>query len=112
MAGTKEIISELGKNTRFKSGEQAVESGRKGGRASQKKLKEKRLIKDVLEERLAARGMTLESMCDTLIDKAIQYGGRDFEIVRDTLGQKPTDKVEVKALTIEDILNDKNGASF
>lgn len=104
MAGTKDIIAELGKNTQFKSGERAVKMGQKGGKESQRKAKETRLFKDVIQQRLAERGLTMEMISDKVIDMALEHGGKDFEILRDTIGQKPSDKVEVKAVSIEDIL--------
>lgn len=104
MAGTKDIIAELGKNTQFKRGEEQVKIARKGGIASQKKQKETRLFKDVIQQRLAERGLTMEMISDKVIDMALEHGGKDFEILRDTIGQKPSDKVEVKAVSIEDIL--------
>lgn len=48
MPGTKEKIAELGKNTRFKSGEQAVENGRKGGIRSQQVQHEKQSMRQRL----------------------------------------------------------------
>lgn len=104
MPGTKEIIAELGKDTQFKSGKRAVEMGRKGGKESQRKAKETRLFKDVIQQRLAERGLSMEMISDKIIDMALEHGGKDFEILRDTIGQKPSDKVEVKAVSIEDIL--------
>ena len=105
MAGkTREELNEIGKNTQFKSGTLAAESGRKGGIASGKAKKETRLFKDVIQQRLAERGLTMEMISDKVIDMAIEHGGKDFEILRDTIGQKPSDKVEVKAVSIEDIL--------
>lgn len=104
MAGTKDIIAELGKDTRFKPGEAQVKIAKKGAEAANRKRKETRLFKDVIQERLAARGLSMESISDKLIDMALEHGGKDFEILRDTIGQKPSDKVEVKAVSIEDIL--------
>lgn len=41
-----------GKATQFKSGEEAVTNGRKGGKASGKKRREKKAIRQILEELL------------------------------------------------------------
>lgn len=105
MAGkTREELNEISKATRFKKGSEQVEIARKGGIASQKKQRETRLFKDVIQQRLAERGLTMEMISDKVIDMALEHGGKDFEILRDTIGQKPSDKVEVKAVSIEDIL--------
>jgi len=103
---TKPIIAELGKDTRFKPGEEQVKISKMGVEASIRKRKETRLFKDVIQQRLAERGLTMEMISDKVIDMALEHGGKDFEILRDTIGQKPSDKVEVKALSIEDILKD------
>ena len=42
------------KETQFKSGQEAVENGRKGGIASQKSLKEKKLLKTIAQAMLEA----------------------------------------------------------
>ena len=42
------------KETQFKSGREAVENGRKGGIASQKSLKEKKLLKTIAQAMLEA----------------------------------------------------------
>ena len=110
---TKEELNEISKNTRFKAGKEQIEIARQGGIASQKKQRETRLFKDVIQQRLAEKGLSMEMISDKLIENALKNGGRDFEILRDSIGQKPSDRVEVKTLTIEDILDGEgNGAEF
>lgn len=81
--------------TSDQSREEAVKNGRKGGIASGKAKRENKLIKDRILERMG------ETDWDTMIDNLIERASSDtksFEVLRDTIGQKPTDKVEVANL--------------
>ena len=60
-------ISELGKNTRF-SGSRAVEMGRKGGKQCAKNKKQRKMFREVLDERL--KQQDLEDMVDSLVKRA------------------------------------------
>ena len=104
MPRTKEWMEKIGEKTRFSSGESAAVNGAKGGKKTAQNRKEMKLWRDVILERLQADDM--KEVVDRLIINAATNGGRDFEILRDTMGQKPTDKVEVKAeMTIEELLS-------
>lgn len=75
--------------------EEARERGRNGGIASGKARREQKLIRDRILERMG------ETDWDTMIDNLIERASSDtksFEVLRDTIGQKPTDKVEVANL--------------
>jgi hypothetical protein len=81
--------------TSDQSREEAVKNGRKGGIASGKAKRENKLIRDRILERMG------ETDWDTMIDNLIERASSDtksFEVLRDTIGQKPTDKVEVANL--------------
>ena len=56
-------------------------------------IKERKLIRQVLEERLGVED--LEEIADNLIERA-KSDSRDFEVLQSALGQKPVDKVEMK----------------
>lgn len=56
-------------------------------------IKERKLIRQVLEERLGVAD--LEEIADNLIERA-KSDSRDFEVLQSALGQKPVDKVEMK----------------
>jgi hypothetical protein len=56
-------------------------------------IKEMKLIRQVLEERLGVAD--LEEIADNLIERA-KSDSRDFEVLQSALGQKPVDKVEMK----------------
>ncbi len=72
------------------------EIARKGGIASGEARREKKLIKDRILERMGEDDW--DAMIDNLIAEA-KGSVKGFETLRDTIGQKPTDKVE---LSIDD----------
>ena len=53
--------------------------------------KERKLLKELLVERTKSKD--LEEMLDNLINRA-KHSDKGFEVYRDTIGEKPTDKVE------------------
>ena len=74
----------------------AAENGRKGGIASGKAKRERKLIKERILERMKEDDW--DTMIDNLITKA-QEDIKAFETLRDTIGEKPNEKVD---LSIED----------
>ena len=80
------------KNLRTPSTEQAREMQKKSAEKRSQNIKERKLIRQVIEERLG--GVDLEEIVDNLIDRA-KYDSKDFEVLRDTVGEKPIDKVMV-----------------
>lgn len=63
-----------------------------GGRKSAEARREKKLIKDRILERMGEDDW--DAMIDGLINRAMQTD-KAFELLRDTVGQKPIDKVAV-----------------
>lgn len=108
------------------STEEAQKMGRKGGIASAKARKEKKALKDTLEELLAmpikdgksqdidkiksiagikGKNITMqEAIMVAMLNKAAKGDVRAAEYVRDTIGQKPSDKMKLEA---EVSMNDK-----
>lgn len=80
------------------------EIARKGQEAATRVKREKKLWKDELIKRLNAKDW--DEIMDRLIDNAKNNGGKDFEILRDTMGQKPVDKQEVDNATRINIIDD------
>ena len=83
--------------------ETAKECGHNGGTASGEAKRKKKLLKDCLNELLASEitdknGVTRtgsEAAAVTLWNKFMKTGDpRIFEVIRDTAGEKPVDKVE------------------
>ena len=63
----------------------------KAGKVSGEKRRENKLIKDRILERMG------ETDWDTMIDNLIARASEDtrsFEVLRDTIGQKPTERIE------------------
>lgn len=80
------------------------EIARKGQEAATRVKREKKLWKDELIKRLNAKDW--DEIMNRLIDNAKNNGGKDFEILRDTMGQKPVDKQEVDNATRINIIDD------
>ena len=80
------------KNLRTPSTEQAREMQKKSAEKRSQNIKERKLIRQVIEERLG--GVDLEEIVDNLIDRA-KHDSKDFEVLQSALGQKPVDKVMV-----------------
>lgn len=79
------------------SSEEAARRGSLGGKESVKARKENKLIKDRILERMG------ESDWDTMIDNLIERASLDtksFEVLRDTIGQKPTEHIEADVSSV------------
>ena len=82
-----------------RSPEELREMARKGGIASGKARKEKKLFKEAIEKKL---GQSIDSMIDSMIEQANKGNVQAITFLRDTVGEKPTDKIEA------DVNNDVN----
>ena len=75
-----------------------VEEQSRGGKRSVEVRRENKLIKDRILERMG------ESDWDTMIDNLIARASEDtrsFEVLRDTIGQKPRDELTVDGSAFE-----------
>lgn len=96
-------IAKKGKATRFRSGSEAVTNGRKGGLASAETRRRKRDLRLAIETLLekdytSKNGETVsgaEAIAIKQFEKAMKGDTKAFEVLRDTAGQKPIDKVMV-----------------
>lgn len=96
------------KNLRKLTTEEAREIGKLGGIASGKVRKEKKMLKDLLEDALSKGTETDNEYINitlALIKEAKKGNTKAYEVIRDTLGQKIPDKVEVNG-TINKKFND------
>lgn len=90
---------------------EARERGKKGGKASGRARHEKKELKKALEVLLAddvedKKGNVhsgCEAICISLFKKALSGDVRAFEMIRDTVGQKPADKIEYAEISQETI---------
>ena len=80
----------------FVKGEQRQKDlGRMGGIASGEARRERKTLKEELLL-LLANGDTQEKISLSLIQQALEGNTKAFEIIRDTVGEKPVDKVEAE----------------
>ena len=73
--------------------EERKKIARMGAAASNKKQAERRTLKEELLL-LLSQGDTQESISLSLIQQALEGNVKAFETIRDTIGEKPVDKVE------------------
>lgn len=77
-----------------------------GRKANKEKWEQKKLLKDLLEYGLTIeteKGNNAVEITEALINKAITGDVKAYEVIRDTLGQKP---VEVHEIIETPIIND------
>ena len=80
------------KNLRTPSTEEAREMQLKSAQKRSQNIKERKLIRAVIEERLGNED--LEEIVDNLIARA-KENSKDFETLQAAIGQKPVEKVMV-----------------
>ena len=80
--------------TSEQSHEEAVKNGRKGGIASGEARRKRKTLKEELLLMLS-EGETQHSVTLALIEKAMGGDTKAFEVIRDTIGEKPVDKVMI-----------------
>ena len=79
----------------------ARKAGKKSGEARRAKKTMREMLEMLLEKQIENPGekgkkqTTLEAISVSLIQKALQGNVKAFEVLRDTIGQKPIEKVEV-----------------
>lgn len=101
---------------RFTSSE-ARENGKKGAKKSAEKRRERKKFKELLEIALLLSDEESGEQNDfaivaALIKKAANGDTKAFELIRDTVGEKPVDKqltVEGTKADLEEIVIDKEG---
>lgn len=88
-------------NLRTPTAEEARERGKKGGIASAKARAEKKQLKELLELALSQPSNIVDgednytAITAALVNKAIQGDTKAYEVIRDTLGQKPTEQQQM-----------------
>ena len=99
---SKEELAKIGANTRFKAGKQQAKIARQGAIASAAVRKEKRTMREIAEIILSKNVTTSDGIGTVkyaglakVIDKALKGNLPAAEFIRDTIGEKPTDKQEV-----------------
>ena len=77
-------------------------AGKKGGKKSGEVKRAKKTLKEELEA-ILSNGDTQNRLSLALLEKAMNGDVRAFEVIRDTIGQKPIDKVAQTTTSGEDI---------
>lgn len=104
---------EKGKDTQFKTGEQQVEIARRGGIASGEAKRARKTIRAELEALLATHPVNDEgevsqnsyqtAMIAALMKKALKGDTKAFELIRDTIGEKPAERITLAQIDQETI---------
>ena len=87
------------------------ENGKKGGIKSGEVRREKKLLKDLLEEALLIKtdtGNKYVDITNALIKQAEEGNVKAYETIRDTLGQKPVEKAEISGMGVVQLVEDVN----
>lgn len=90
-------------NLKILSPNEARKNGRKGGIKSGQIRKERKALKEQLLMMLEC-GDIQENICLALIDKAQSGDIKAFEVIRDTIGEKPSDKHELTSESLTQAL--------
>lgn len=92
------------------------EIAKKGGKKSGEVRRQKKLLKELLEEALETKtdtGTLSVDITRALIAKALEGDVKAYEVIRDTLGQKPKDKLGIelnpKATSVLESINKQIG---
>lgn len=80
------------------SKEEAKRRGQLGGKKSVEKRRERKLLKDELIMLLSS-GQTQEKISLALIQEALDGNVKAFEVIRDTIGEKPIIKQDVSGIS-------------
>lgn len=87
----------------IRSQSEAKAKGKAGGVKSGEARREKKALRERLELLLAKKidGVeTADAICIALIDKALTGDARAWELIRDTLGEKPEQKTELSGALV------------
>lgn len=87
-------------NLRVPTSEEAREMGRKGGLKSAEMRKKRKTLKEELLV-LLSDGDTQNRVSVALIQSALEGNVKAFETLRDTIGEKPVEKVEQVNIDME-----------
>ena len=92
-----------GKATQFRTGEEQVRIAKKGGKASGIARNEKKLLRELLSEMLTDEQK--RKMLNNLAKRA-EKNDHSFEVLRDTLGEKPGSSVSIDGIGSVVIVDD------
>ena len=92
-------------NLKVPTSKEARKNGSKGGKASAKKRRERKEFKEALKLALTVvmnDNKTVQDIgIEALMDRFMKGDPKVFELVRNTIGEAPTEKQEVKVVDSE-----------
>jgi hypothetical protein len=105
-------------NERCKEDAKKIRS--KGGKARAAKIKEKKTMKEMLDYLLekeianksGEKASTQEAISIALIKQALNGNVKAYEVIRDTIGEKPTEKQEITNTTPQIVVATKTDADY
>ena len=100
---SKEELAKIGAKTRFKAGKKQAEIARQGAIASTAVRREKRTMREIAEIILSKDVTTSDGVVTgkyavlaKVIDKALKGDLQAAAFIRDTIGEKPTEKTQTE----------------
>ena len=116
---TKEELAKISKATQFKTGSEQVEIARLGGFASGEAKRKRKTIREELEFLLAKQLKnnkgenisTREAISTAMIGQAIKGNVKAFIAIRDTIGEKPTEKTQTELTLTQALVEFVDGKS-
>ena len=116
---SKEELAKISEKTRFKTGSEQVEIARLGGVASGEAKRKRKTIREELEFLLAKQLKnnkgedisTREAISTALIGQAIKGNVKAFIAIRDTIGEKPTEKTQTELTLTQALVEFVDGKS-
>ena len=115
---SKEELAKIGANTRFKAGKQQAEIARKAAIASAAVRREKRTMREIAEIILSKNVTTSDGIVTVkyavlakVIDKALKGNLQAAEFIRDTIGEKPTEKTQTELTLTQALVEFVDGKS-
>ena len=115
---SKEELAKIGANTRFKAGKKQAEIARQGAIASTAVRREKRTMREIAEIILSKNVTTSDGVVTRkyavlakAIDEAIKGNLQAAAFVRDTIGEKPTEKTQTELTLTQALVEFVDGKS-
>ena len=115
---SKEELAKIGAKTRFKAGKQQAEIARQGAIASTAVRREKRTMREIAEIILSKNVTTSDGVVTgkyavlaKVIDKALKGDLQAATFIRDTIGEKPTEKTQTELTLTQALVEFVDGKS-
>ena len=115
---SKEELAKIGAKTRFKAGKKQAEIARQGAIASTAVRREKRTMREIAEIILSKNVTTSDGVVTgkyavlaKVIDKALKGDLQAAAFIRDTIGEKPTEKTQTELTLTQAVVDFVDGKS-